>query len=293
MPNNRHCWLSKVGDICYVHLGKYGDVMLFLPALKRVADETGKPPIVMISRDYASVLEGVSYVRPWVVDLHWWQGLDTARKMAEAEGFRPHMTKWWDLPDAKPPMDLPGGRNITLTVHGRAMTIAASEWDSFQASQWRYAGFTVENMMQWPLVFDRRSPEREEQLRQRHMSGGHSWLLVNMPKSGTSVFQHQQRAMALAQQSGLMVCDLSMVHATRIYDLLGLYDHAVGMVTADTATLHLAPASNIPYIAFVNDGGAGSIPRGNCILSIRYSQFPRKIPAYINALKSLRQEVAA
>ena len=159
------CWMLQNKQVCFVHLGKYGDLILMCPAFKAVADEMGKPVICVVSSEYASVFDGVSYVHPWVVNLHWWRGVGEAKRMAIAAGFEPIVVKWWDEPGASPPMALPGARTISLTIHGVRHVVPAAEWDSFQASQWRYAGFTVEQMMQWPLVFDRRDPGRERALR--------------------------------------------------------------------------------------------------------------------------------
>ena len=88
--------------------------------------------------------------------------------------------------------------------------------------------------------------------------------------------------------------DLAKIKAQRIYDLLGLYDNAAGMITTDTATLHLAAASNIPYVALINNGGAGSIPKGNCVLKVRYSQFQQRQKEIEIAVRNFaRQKVLA
>lgn len=280
----------KSQDVVFVTLGKHGDIILFLPALKAVADELGKPVISMVSGEYAGVFEGVSYVTPWVVDLHWWKGVGKAKNMAEVAGYEPVLPKWWDIPGAQPPMQLESGRTITLKIHGQLRRIDAAEWDSYQASQWRYAGFTMEQMMQWPLVFDRRNAAREEKLRLLHFKTNRPKLLVNLSSSGTSPFPAVTQARALLHMANMEIVNLDRIRAPRIYDLLGLYDHAAGLVTSDTATLHLAAASKIPYIAFINNGGAGSIPKGNCILTIRYGEFGQNLGNYSEALKRLSKQ---
>jgi hypothetical protein len=221
------------------------------------------------------------------MDLHWWKGVKQARLAAQKAGFDPVVVKWWDEPGAKPPFIPAGESTIMLTIHGQKMRVPASEWDSYQASQWRYAGFNMQQMMEWPLVFDRRSASREHSLRNKWFTNQRPKLLVNLSQTGTSPFPHVAQAKALLSSSRLDVVNLGSVRADRIFDLLGLYDHAEGLVTTDTATLHLAAASKIPYIALINNGGSGSIPRGNCIAAIRYAEFPKRLGNYIEALKTL------
>lgn len=87
---------------------------------------------------------------------------------------------------------------------------------------------------------------------------------------------------------GFEVIDLSKIHADYIFDLLGLYDFSSGMITSDTSTLHLAAASKMPYIALINDGGAGSVPRGNCVLSVRYSELIKRKDEILKAIMKIR-----
>ena len=284
--------MAKLRDVCFVHLGKFGDIALMLPAFKAVADEMGKPPVCVVSSTYASILEGVSYVVPWVMPLHWWGGVGKAKQTAISAGFDPVVVKWWDEPGAQPPIQLGNAKTITLKIHGKLRRIPAQEWDSFQASQWRYAGFTMEQMMEWPLIFDRRDRRREEELRLRSFRSARPKLLINASQSGTSPFKFAPQLMALTLGLGCEIVNLANVKAHRIYDLLGLYDHAAGLVTTDTATLHLAAASTVPYIAFINDGGSGSIPKGNCVLTVRYSQFQQNMGWIVDTLKKFARKEA-
>jgi ADP-heptose:LPS heptosyltransferase len=66
----------------------------------------------------------------------------------------------------------------------------------------------------------------------------------------------------------------------------GLYDNADMLITTDTATLHLAQASDIPAIEFIVDTPSmwhGSVPKGNCIYSCRYGDVLKEMP-YIHKL---------
>lgn len=282
------CWMLENHDVCFVHLGKHGDLIIMLPAFKAVADETGKPPICMVSVEYAPTLEGASYVNPWVVPLHWWKGVGTARKTAESAGFKPIVVKFWDEPGHKPPTPLGPGRKITLTIHGQTRVLNAEDWDSYQSSQWRYAGFTMDQMMKWPLVFDRRNLQRESILRARIFKTTLPKFLVNCNPSGSSPFKLGNLILSLVSNIGFEVIDLSKIRAEYIFDLLGLYDFSSGMITSDTSTLHLAAASKMPYIALINDGGAGSVPRGNCVLSVRYSELISRKDEILKAIMKIR-----
>ncbi len=280
--------MQCIAPSCFVHLGKYGDLMIMFPAFKAIYDATTIPPICIVSTTYATIFNGISYAQPWAVDLHWWKGVSAARKLAEAKGYKPIVVKWWDEPNAQAPVALENGKKITLTIHGQKHEVPAAEWDSYQASQWRYAGFTMQQMMDWPLVFDRRNEVREQELCLRHFRTKRPKILYNFNVTGTSPFQTSNQIMPLMAQTGCELIDLSRIRATRIYDLLGLYDRAALLVTSDTATLHLAAASKVPYIAFINNGGAGSIPKGNCISSVRYGDLPRRIPHVHSVLQQFR-----
>lgn len=284
------CWMQYIEPSCFVHLGKYGDLMIMFPAFKAIADATGVRPICIVSTDYWTIFDGISYAQPWAVGLHWWKGVSEARKMAQARGFNPIVVKWWDEPNAQAPVQLENGKTIKLTIHGKECHVPANEWDSYQASQWRYAGFTMQQMADWPLIFDRRNPIREQELRVRFFRTNRPKILYNFSDKGTSPFQAAHQIIPLLSRVGCELVDLSRFKAFRIFDLLGLYDQAALLVTSDTATLHLAAASKVPYIAFINNGGAGSIPKGNCILSVRYGDINHSIPRIAALLQQFHHE---
>lgn len=266
-----NCWMS--GSICNITLGKSGDAMIMLPAMKAIYDATGIKPGFVIAEEFAGVLSGVSYVDPWPVRLVWWKESDKAVAMAKTKYSTVIVGKWWDCVGAKPPLKR-GEATTTLKFQGRDIVVSVSDWESYQLAQWEFSGFTRQQMMDWPLVFDRRDGVREEFMRRQWFKTKRPKLLYNLSSQAgnTSPFPYLPEVFPWLQKTFFELVDLSQIRAHRIYDLLGLYDHAALLVTADTATLHMASASKIPYIAFVNDGGSGSIPKGNCILSVRYSQ---------------------
>ena len=80
--------------------------------------------------------------------------------------------------------------------------------------------------------------------------------------------------------------DMGRIRCHRIYDLLGPMDNAVGIITTDTATLHLAHGTSRPYIALTVDGWCSSTPRGNCHLEIKYSQFMASLSALVKTVEA-------
>jgi hypothetical protein len=273
----------------FVHLGKYGDLMILFPGLQRIYWKTKIKPVVFVSREFSTIFDGITYAVPWIVDLSWWRDVDKARQMAIQLFGRCTTPKFWELKDPAIPPILPGEPTLELVMPNRRFVIAAKDWESFMVSQWEYAGFTRQQMLDWPLVFDKRDNTREEILRRRIFRTSKPKLLVAMPPIGTSVFKQSKflwpRIKRLHQQ--FEIVDLSIVRAERIFDLLGLYDRSDFLITTDTATLHLASASTIPYLALVADGGSGSIPKGNCVCSIRYADAIRSIPKIDHLLDSI------
>lgn len=263
----------------FVQLGKFGDIMILLVGLRRIYEETGRKPVVLSTYDYGTILEGVTYVERWLEPLHWVQDLRRARKMAEHRYGWCVVPKWWDDPTHLPPPAINGETMTTLKFGNQFMQIPAAEWDSYQLSQWRSCGFKTQEMIDWPLVFDNRNSQREEELAKRCFKTRKPKLLLNLSGGGSSPFGNDPDVLQIIRkfQGDFEIINLQQVAAHRIYDLLGLFDRAVGMITVDTATLHLAGACQIPYVAYIANGGGGSIPKGNCVLGIRYGETRNRI----------------
>jgi hypothetical protein len=220
---------------------------------------------VVVAHEYANVFEGVSYVRPIIVKQNWWHGIPVAVQLCRNMGIEPVVTQCF----------------------GREWGIELARWSNYTHSMWDRVG-------QWqhyktsPPLFDRRNETREARLAKQHMTGKPA-LLMNFAgvSSPFPEFQSVSAAIRAACANRCSVVDLSLIHAYRIYDLLGLYDRALGLVTSDTATLHLAAASDIPYIAFTVDGWTTSVPKGNVKLEIKYSQARQRMPEFLNVLKKM------
>lgn len=274
--------------LCLVHLGRFGDIMIMLPAMRQTFLDTGVKPVMSVCSEFAGILDGVSYVEPWAQPgVHWVTGTRSVYDEALKHFADVRVPKWWDCQGMEPPPPPPGEDHVELSHLGRRIFVRPEEWDSYMYSQWKACGFTRRQMAEWPLVFDRRSPEREELLAS-YVVRPRPTILYNLSGMTSPVPQAAEVLKQLWPFRGrASIVDLSNIRAERIYDLLGLYDRASVLVTGDTATLHLAAAHKIPTIALINDGGAGSIVKCNSILTLRYSEILRRGHEIIPLLSKL------
>src|ERR1035437_7673720 len=129
----------------YIILGKYGDVIGILAILYREFQTTGIKPQLVISKDYADILEGCSYVEPVIFD----------GNFADLRGA---------IKFAKQRFD----EVIVLQTYGNDFPIE-HKTASFQLDAWVRAG-CVEHFDDWPLVFDERNRRRALTLYWKHVS---------------------------------------------------------------------------------------------------------------------------
>jgi hypothetical protein len=269
----------------FIVLGRYGDLIQMLPCFWAIYERTGFKPIIIVSTEYASVLEGVSYVQMYPIQEHWYMGVPKARQIAEETfggGILPH---WWhDDPALVRSMEGAANGGLVLQCHGHNWGVDIARWPSYGASMAERCGFTLDEWLSLPLVFDRRSKTREDELAAAVIRDKRRPLLLYNFEGVSSPFPFKPEVLnAILQHfaKDFVLLDLGKVRGKRIYDLLGLYDRAVGLITTDTATLHLAPAAAIPYVAFTVDGWTTSIPKGNCQLQIPYHDSVRLLPEVV------------
>ncbi len=257
------CWFLK--PMTVIQLGRFGDLIILLPALWEIHNRTGHKPNVIVSQEYSSVLEGASYVTAHPIPVHWVDGMEEAKRFAKEKFVDFIIPAWWNDKTFVVPPKYRG--HFSLTHHGRTYGINRSIWPNFMASMWERLGFTQHEMMTLPLVFDRRTI-RPSITRKKPL------LLYNFTaiSSPFGYLDELWPVILRCARQGFQLMDLGKIKAHRIYDLLDLYDEAVGLLTCDTATLHLASASTVPYIAWTQNGFLGSVPRGNCVLQIPYDQ---------------------
>lgn len=283
------CWfLSRKDAPSFVQLGRYGDLILLLPAFLEIYKRIGCKPNVVVSEEYASVLDGVSYVTPHPLGVHWWGGVPMAKAYAKKLWGRSVVPAWWNDVECPIPPEYRG--QFVLQCHGHEHGVNLALWPNFMTSMYSRAGFTREEMLRLPCVFDRRNPDREAELIAKFYPPAlrkKPLLLYNFTGI-SSPFAHTPELWPTFQQCTrhFRLLDLGAIKAHRIYDLLGLYDIAAGMIHCDSAPLHLAHASSTPYIAFCADGWTGSDARGNVVLQMRYSEVPRRLKEIGDTIQS-------
>src|SRR6266571_4442797 len=156
------CWFLKSFNApVFCLLGRLGDTILMFPAFREIHRRTGFKPRIIVSEEYANVYDGISYADPIPVPWNWWTGVSQARKMALALSQNAVFPQWW-LEDCPIPKEYQGTFN--LTCHGLNWGVNLDLWGNFMASMYSRAGFTIDEMMRLPLVFDRRSEAREKSL---------------------------------------------------------------------------------------------------------------------------------
>ncbi len=237
----------------FFQMGRYGDLILLLPAFQEWARRTGQPTVVFTSKEFGDIFEGVSYVKPMKLPHNW--------HLQAGEAYRHAQTIYPDV--------------IRIQLHGVGMEPAKPDsLPSYSISMWERAGL-MDDYARLPLVFDRRSDEREAALLKRWHATQKPMLLLNF-HGRTSPFEGRDTLIPLiCQRLGgkFEFVNTNEVNAHRIFDLLGLMDAAAGLITVDTATLHLAAGSKTPYVALVRgDGQSGSVPKGNVALRVTYGE---------------------
>jgi len=257
--------------VCFIQLGRFGDLILMLPVFQAVYQRTGFKPFVVVSDEYASVLEGVGYVSPVPVDCHWWKDMARAREIAEQFGLPVVIPQWWNSGDKEPVPSTARGQ-FPVVCHGKEFHVNRNVWPNYMASMWAQCGFTIKEMNELPVVFNWRDRDREWALLQEVRRYRRKPMLLVNWTGISSPFAAMPEYMRVIQrfESQFQIVNLGTLRAERIYDLLGLYDAAAGLITIDTATLHLAGAGNVEYVAFTRSDWSGSVPKGKCVLEVGY-----------------------
>ena len=258
--------LCESEERCYVQLGRIGDLILLLPAWKAIADRTGRNPVIVSSLEFGNVLHGVSYVNPVLLPYHWGGELKQAVNYAQSRF-----------------------KNVVCTqLHGNGVWAKPDSLASYSLSMWERTGLLSE-YAQLPLVFDRRDRRRESILVAEHRKTDKPLLLYS--NNGSTSPLHNDGGLFTAGIGSLVdqfeIINVGRINVRYVYDLLGLFDIAAGLITIDTMHLHLAPASKIPYVALVRDDGqSGSIPKGNCKLRVGYSRVHQQNERILGTVKS-------
>ena len=258
-------------DVCVVELGRYGDIVNILPILLHIHNEYGTPSL-MVSRQFADLLDGVSYVTPFITDLRNDQ-LEGALKVARKQ-FQ-HV--------------------ICAQIWGGPTWCQERLCESFNMESWRMCGFERKFFdTTWRPVFDRRDPEREALLVQK-VDDGRPMILANLTHSVSSPFPEGESLLNFLTENlhrHYNVVNIGGLKLHRIYDLLGLMDVARCLVSVDSAHLHLAAASKCPVVALTNnEPWLATIPRTRQFHKVSYraalqntSMFLQYVRQYANSV---------
>jgi hypothetical protein len=260
----------------FIQLGRLGDLLILFPAFWLIHKRTGKKPIVIVADNYSNVFDGISYATPHLFHGNWFGDMPKARMLAEREYGQAIIPHWW-APGVDTD-DVPRGTTV-LQCHGKDWGVDIKRYSDFCTAMWLRAGFTREEMLGTPLVIDRRNPVREAALVQRYYRPDKPMVLYNFT-GVTAPFPYTPEMLQVMHpyRRRLNLVDIGEIRAERIYDLLGLYDRAAGLITGDTATAHLAVGSAVPTVWLTKNRWSGSVPRGNnCVLHMKYPEAPQRM----------------
>ncbi len=240
----------------YLQLGKLGDVISILGILYHEFQATGQKQFLVVGREFASVLEGVSYVEPVI-----WKG--AAGDLAGAILFA--KKRYSQL--------------IVLQTWADNIQIRQTT-PSFQLDQWQRAG-CAEHFYEWPLVFDQRDITREPV----NLSPEPYILYGDHSQSSPFLHKEELAAMLKAEFPKHRIIRLSEIRVDRFFDLLGLFDRAAALVTVETAHVHLSKASPVPTFVLAANGWRGSAWHPKFKLHMRYAAWERRKDKFIDAVR--------
>lgn len=285
------CFMVEKGAPCLILLGKNGDLCQMLGAFKAIHDRTGADPIVMVSTEFAGIFDGVSYVQPFPIHGHWYTQICFARDLAKSHFGGALVIPWWHETDRADEITREQGEGAgVLQSHGLNFGCDMSRNPNYGTSMMWRCGFSRQEMMNLFPVFDRRNQKREQSLVDMVLPKNSAKPIVLYTFSGqSSPFAYVPEVMrtVLNHTSKFKFIDIGNIMAHRFYDMLALFERAVGLITIDTLALHLAPATDIKYFAFLVDGWSQSTPKRNCFRAIPYSQTLTRLHELDEYLSSL------
>lgn len=234
-------------------LARTGDLVNALGFIRDLHAK-GEDPHLIVSGRFTDVLSGVSYVKP--VSVHFPPN-DISKAAQFAEG------KFDKI--------------LLAQTYGKHWTDRRDH--SYNLVGWLNCGYSIEqfhDLKNFPLVFDRRDRERENFLLRTHTSPGKPLMLMCVGCGRSSPFASHYvftEAVKRKWSTYYTILDLCRCKASRIFDLLGLFEAATLLITGDTAALHLAAAvPQLPVIALVNNiPFQATCPRGPVLGILPYN----------------------
>jgi hypothetical protein len=270
----------------YCAMGRIGDLLCQLPMLHADYQRTGERQRMMVAKEFASLLDGCSYIEPVIFD----GGFEElGRAVQQARGMSDEV--------------------VVTSLHGSAEDVEKYAYsqigqkhataENFQKEAWKLAGRLDDWDECLPLVFDKRDKERERRLLAANgfFKKGPKKPVILLAVDGgvTAPFPYARllrELVTLKFGDKYRVLDLPMVEKPdgRIYDLLALYENAALLIAIDSMPLHLAWACpKLPVFALANDKPTlwhGSAWRPNHLWFCRYSDWPERSVEMLNAIEN-------
>jgi len=218
----------------FIFNGRFGDICHSLPAVYEYAHRTGERVRFTAAAEFASILEGCAYIEAHAAPCPW---PNIQSIIAYAKGM------------------FPKDELCVMACYGKDYSSGYECW-SFLRESWKLSACPTPPESQ-PLIFDNRDKAREQALVNLHTSHLKKPFILVSTHGKSSPFAESAALMADIAQArpDLAIVDLAKVQATRVYDLLGLYEKAVALVTIDTMHLHLSAAvPSLPVLALVCNG---------------------------------------
>ncbi len=248
----------------HLQLGRSGDLIILLPCWHQIWRDTGQKPVVIVAREFAGVFRGVSYVEPDVVNGHWYASVVPAAQMARIKYKQFVITQ----------------------CHGVGHETDQAKYPTFGEAMWSKAGFGG-RYGELPLVFDRRNQRREEELIRRYVNGKPTVLFnfsgLSSPLGAGQEIRHRLRRW----ERKFHLVNLGAIKAEYIYDLLGLYDVTAGLISIDTATVHLAAASKVKLLAYCRGGWSSAVPKAGAV-RVEYGEAHLRLDVVDEFMESLK-----
>jgi hypothetical protein len=230
-----------------VCLGRVGDILNIIPPCRKVGIE-----FVMVCREFEHALSGTR-ISPVT-----WDG--DVEDLAGAYAKAIHMADSVVVPQLFGTHQPPG-----MPERKRA-SFVQDQWDRISPDLGDIWGTL-------PLDIERPfSPFTEMAMRE---SDKPVLLLNTSGKSSPYHLAGKLRAhLDAAWFDRFAITDISGIRCREIRNLLPLYDRAVGLITTDTATLHLARACpRLPVFQLRRTGRDGTLPMGTMVQSYDVSNF--------------------
>lgn len=239
---------------CFIALGKCGDIISTLPILHREFVTTKQKPCVVVSKQYAEVLERAPFINP-VVYQGDWMDLSGALKFAKQK---------FD-------------RVTVLSVFGKDFPME-HRTASFQLEAYERAG----KLNLW------------DQLRLQGLSPVprvkfEAQSILFADHSQSSPFLQKEDLFALLKESfpKHQILRLSSYKLPHFFDFVSWYDAADAVVCVESAHLHLSAATSRPVAALTMDKPSkwnGSAWSKRFSFYCRYSEYPNRKPELVECL---------